>query len=105
MSCGQAQSIFGAGKIRWRNRVSGGCNCLLSIELGGTRRQAQGLPLRGFDRDGGTWVGETLSTGHLLRISTPGRRGMLLAGGVAGAEPPHKGGPNRPDRTTAVVSG
>ena len=23
---------------------------------------------------------------------------MLLAGGVAGAEPPHKGGPNRPDR-------
>ena len=29
---------------------------------------------------------------------------MLLAGGVAGAEPPHKGGPNRPDRTTAVVS-
>ena len=26
-------------------------------------------------------------------------------GGVAGAEPPHKGGPNRPDRTTAVVSG
>ena len=26
-------------------------------------------------------------------------------GGVAGAKPPHKGGPNRPDRTTAVVSG
>ena len=26
-------------------------------------------------------------------------------GGVAGAEPPHKGGPNRPDRPTAVVSG
>ena len=26
-------------------------------------------------------------------------------GGVAGAEPPHKGGPNRPDRTTAVISG
>ena len=26
-------------------------------------------------------------------------------GGVAGAEPPHKGGPNRPDRTTAVVGG
>ncbi len=25
-------------------------------------------------------------------------------GGVAGAEPPHKGGPNRPDRPTAVVS-
>ena len=24
--------------------------------------------------------------------------GMLLGGGVAGAEPPHKGGPNRPDR-------
>jgi len=23
---------------------------------------------------------------------------MLLGGGVAGAEPPHKGGPNRPDR-------
>ncbi len=47
---------------------------------------------------GGTWSGETLSTGRLYRKSTPGRRGMLLAGGVAGAEPPHKGGPNRPDR-------
>ena len=29
----------------------------------------------------------------------------VFGGGVAGAEPPHKGGPNRPDRTTAVVSG
>ena len=47
---------------------------------------------------GEAWSGETLSTEHLLRISTPGRQGMLLAGGVAGAEPPHKGGPNRPDR-------
>ena len=31
--------------------------------------------------------------------------GCCRRGGVAGAEPPHKGGPNRPDRTTAVVSG
>ena len=33
---------------------------------------------------------------------------MLLAGGVAGAPPPHKGGPNRPDRPEmqwSVVSG
>ena len=29
----------------------------------------------------------------------------VVGGGVAGAEPPHKGGPNRPNRTTAVVSG
>ena len=54
---------------------------------------------------GGAWFGETRSIGHMLRIETPGRRGMLLGGGVAGAEPPHKGGPNRPDRTTAVASG
>ena len=53
---------------------------------------------------GGTWSGETLSTGHPLRISAPGRRGMLLGGGVAGAEPPHKGGPNRPDRPEKQLS-
>ena len=33
------------------------------------------------------------------------RYGADKGGGVAGAEPPHKGGPTRPDRTTAVVSG
>ena len=57
---------------------------------------------------GGTWSGWTPSIGHLSPISTPGRRGMLLGGGVAGAEPPHKGGPNRPDRPEmqwSVVSG
>ena len=29
---------------------------------------------------------------------------MLLGGGVAGAEPPHKGGPNRPDRPKLQLS-
>ena len=29
------------------------------------------------------------------------RYGVNMAGGVAGAEPPHKGGPNRPDRPNA----
>ena len=36
------------------------------------------------------------------------RYGANMAGGVAGAEPPHKGGPNRPDRPElqwSVISG
>ena len=77
-------------------------------QLGRVRGQAQGRYLRGFDGTGGTWSGQTPSIRHLSPISTPGRRGMLLAGGVAGAEPPHKGGPNRPDRPEmqwSVVSG
>ena len=52
----------------------------------------------------GTWVGGILSVGHLSNIDTRSAR-HVVGGGVAGAEPPHKGGPNRPDRTTAVVSG
>ncbi|MYC23444.1 MAG: aldehyde dehydrogenase, partial [Caldilineaceae bacterium SB0662_bin_25] len=47
----------------------------------GSPGHPQGVPLRG---SGGAWFGETPSTGHLLRISTPGRRGMLLGGGVGG---------------------
>ena len=64
-------------------------------------------PYRGLS-GGMEWVarkggGQAPSIRHLSPISTPGRVG--IRGGVAGAEPPHKGGPNRPDRTTAVVSG
>ena len=70
-------------------------------QLEGMRRQAQGRQLRRFDGTGATGFGETLSIRDLLPMSTPGRRGMLLAGGVAGAEPPHKGGPNRPNRPKA----
>ncbi len=105
---------LGVGTVwRWIS-ASGGWNCLPSLgetqcrrqawpysgvrQLGRVRGQAQGRHLRGPDGTGGTWSGQTPSIRHLLRISTPGRRGMLLAGGVAGAEPPHKGGPNRPDR-------
>ena len=39
--------------------------------------QVRGLPLLRPDGTGGTWLGETLWAGHLLGISTPGRRGML----------------------------
>ena len=40
----------------------------------------------------------------VTNIDTGSKR-HVVGGGVAGAEPPHKGGPNRPDRITAVVSG
>ena len=36
---------------------------------------------------GGTWSGWTPSIGHRLRISTPGRRGMLLGGALRGRSP------------------
>ena len=68
-------------------------------QLEGMRRQAQGRHPRGFDGTGATRFGETLSNRHMSPMSTPGRRGMAwFRGGVAGAPPPHKGGPTRPDR-------
>ena len=56
---------------------------------------------------GGSTVGEArVAAGRQFRIShTLAEAGGFRRGGVAGAEPPHKGGPNRPDRKTAVVSG
>ena len=66
-----------------------------SVDLGNPG-QAQDLSAGGFDGTGGTWSGWKPSIRHLLRKTTPGRVGSR--GGVAGAEPPHKGGPNRPDR-------
>jgi len=78
-------------------------------QLARVRGQALGGHVRGSDGTGGTWSGWTRSNRHLLRISTPGRLGMAwFRGGVAGAEPPHKGGPNRPDRPKlqwSVISG
>ena len=68
--------------------------------------QAQDLSRGGSDGTGGTWSGRAFSIRHLSPMSTPGRVGSR--GGVAGAEPPHKGGPNRPDRPKLqwlVVSG
>ena len=62
----------------------------------GVRGQPQGWHLRGFDGTGGTWSGWTHSIRHPSPMSKPGRVG--IRGGDAGAEPPHKGGPNRPDR-------
>ena len=44
-------------------------------------------------------TGRQIRIAHILATTRGCRRG-----GVAGAEPPHKGGPNRPDRPTAVVS-
>ena len=80
---------FGVGTV-WRGiSASGGWNCLRSLgetqcrrqawpyggarQLGRVRGQAQGRRLRGPDGTGGTWSGKTLSIGHLLRMSTPGR--------------------------------
>ena len=42
---------------------------------------------------------------HMLEIGRMVDEACCRRGGVAGAEPPHKGGPNRPHPTTAVVSG
>ncbi len=98
--------MAGLRKSAWQ--VGQGFQNRVHRRFWGGKGQAKGRHLRGIHRTGGTWFGETLSTGRLLRISTPGRRGMLLVGGVAGAEPPHKGGPNRPDRPElqlSVVSG
>ena len=87
-------------------------------EIGGGRGQAQGLPLpvraAGGGGKGGACGDLTGRAGRGLaesfRLGTCWIAGAwaarhVVGGGVAGAEPPHKGGPTRPDRTTAVVSG
>ena len=87
--------------------------------FGGGRGHPQGVPLpacaaRGGRATGGAGtlverggtVGEARAdTGRQFRIAhTLATTRGCRRGGVAGAPPPHKGGPNRPDRTTAVVS-
>ena len=53
-------------------------------------------------RRGEAWAdtGRQFRIAHLLATTRGCRRG-----GVAGAEPPHKGGPNRPDRPNARREG
>ena len=55
--------------------------------VGGDARAGTGLAPTGNDGTGATWSGETRSIRHLPPMSAPGRRGMLLDRGVAGAEP------------------
>ena len=94
---------FGVGTV-WRGiRASGGWRCLPSLgetqcgrqawpyggvrQLGRVRGQAQGRHVRGSDGAGVTWSGWTPSIRHLLRITTPGRLGMLLGGALRGRSP------------------
>ena len=63
-----------------------------------------------FFWESASWWGESWAdTGRLFRIAhTLATTRGCRRGGVAGAEPPHKGGPNRPDRPElqwSVVSG
>ena len=63
-------------------------SCLASLACAGTFSES--AKRRGEARAG---------AGRQLRIAhTPATARGCRRGGVAGAEPPHKGGPNRPDR-------
>ena len=73
-------------------------------------RAPTGVPLRGYCGNEAPGGGEArVAAGRQFRIAhTLAAAGGFRTGGVAGAEPPHKGGPNRPDRTElqwSVVSG
>ena len=75
---------------------------------GAARGQAQGLFVR--EGAGGGRRGCVQATGGIGTWWNDGTRWIrhVVGGGVAGAEPPHKGGPNRPDRPKvqwSVVSG
>ena len=109
---GQAQGLPLRGRLRGKGETA---------RVGG-RGQAQGLPLRERLRGkgetvrvGGEGRGRAGTCGDLMGLAEVGWRssfgwarvqyrhqvgeGCCRRGGVAGAEPPHKGGPNRPDRT------
>ena len=83
--CAKGASEIWGGPV-WRGiGASGGWGCLPAF--GRVRGQAPGRHVRGSDGTGGTWSGWTLSIRHLLRISTPGRRRMLLGGALRGRSP------------------
>ena len=89
-----ARRSVGARPGRTVEAVSwGGCE---GGHMAGTYRDLMGLAGGGGARH------LRLGTCHQYRHLVD--EACCRTGGVAGAEPPHKGGPNRPDRTTAVVS-
>ena len=72
------------------------------MEVGRRMRYGRGWPelagLRaGQAGPGGAGVGSAVAWG-LAGVARTGGKACCRRGGVAGAEPPHKGGPNRPDR-------
>ena len=101
--CSRVHPRFGVGTV-WRgNSASGSWSRLPSLgetqcwrqvwpyggfrQLERVRGQALGRHERGPDGTGGTWSGWTRSIRHLLRKSTPSRRGMLLGGALRGRSP------------------
>ena len=94
---------IGTNGVRWGMRGGSGgyCGPALSGAQGRHKAGAYGelMGLAGRGLAGHFRIG----TRHQYRHQVD--KACCRRGGVAGAEPPHKGGPNRPDRTTAVVSG
>ena len=62
------------------------------------RGRAQDRHVRGSDGTGGRGLAGHLRLGTCYEYRRPVEQACCRRGGVAGAEPPHKGGPNRPDR-------
>ena len=88
----------------------GGVGARVMAARFGGKGHPQGVPLRvwlglghvqcaDWERGLGTWWKR-----HLLGTRRMVGEACCRRGGVAGAEPPHKGGPNRPDRPKAAVS-
>jgi len=71
--------------VNWRGREG--------RHKAGTYRELMGLAGRGLARH--------LRSGTRHQYRHPVDEACCRRGGVAGAEPPHKGGPNRPDRPNA----
>ena len=94
---------FGGGLGTHEGRPGGECGAVC-VGRGWALRCLRWLtPLYEIRRGVG---GSSVAAGRQGRITrTLAAAGGFRRGGVAGAEPPHKGGPNRPDRPTAVVSG
>ena len=72
---------------------------------GGQRAGARPAPTGDMMETAGRGLAKFFRLGTCYEYRHQVGEACCRRGGVAGAEPPHKGGPNRPDRTTAVVSG
>ena len=84
-----APAVAGVVYRLWARRSAGAWpgRTVESVSWGGCEGRVPGRHVRGSDGTGGTRSGWTPSIRHLFRISTPGRRGMLLGGALRGRSP------------------
>ena len=110
-SGGESESaVAGVFYRLWARRIAGGWpgRTVASVSGGGCEGRHKAGTCGGLMGLAGRGMAGYLQLGTRHQCRHPVDEACCRRGGVAGAEPPHKGGPNRPDRPKlqwSVVSG